>query len=136
MNDISTLGWLSSIVFSPQARRRQCSHCLAEHNRDINAACNILAYGLAWLEEEDNIAPMRRRGLPARDGAKVRDGKAHINAADWSLLLAVARPAETDERLYVYRRRTAGASIEAPSGQYAGGESLTTHTHIKLGTPV
>ncbi len=33
-------------------RRWQCSRCLAEHDRDINAARNIQARGLAWLKEQ------------------------------------------------------------------------------------
>jgi len=32
-------------------RRWQCSHCQAEHERDVNAACNIHRRGVVWLEE-------------------------------------------------------------------------------------
>ncbi|WP_432258075.1 RNA-guided endonuclease InsQ/TnpB family protein [Cupriavidus sp. TMH.W2] len=41
-------------------RRWQCLHCRAEHDRDINAAHNIRARGMAWLEEQI-AAPLARR---------------------------------------------------------------------------
>lgn len=43
-------------------RRWVCSGCGAEHDRDVNAALNIKARGLAWLEKEFSKAGEARAG--------------------------------------------------------------------------
>lgn len=60
-------------------RRWTCSHCGAEHDRDVNAARNILARGLAALEKQFAAAREARAGECAVNeaGATARAGVGH-----------------------------------------------------------
>ena len=43
-------------------REWTCSHCGAQHKRDVNAAINIRERGLAWLETQFSIASEKATG--------------------------------------------------------------------------
>jgi len=46
-------------------RQWTCTGCHAVHDRDVNASCNILARGLAWLEQQFSEADSRLKATAA-----------------------------------------------------------------------